>query len=105
MKHRAALAWAGALGAIGVVAGSLGAHPLRAALQASGTLPAWETATEFQLVHAAALLGLAAWLRGQDRPAWGARWAGCLWAAGTVLFSGSLYALGLGSPHWVGHVT
>lgn len=105
MKHRATLAWAGVLGATGVVAGSLGAHPLRAALEAAGTLHAWETATEFQLVHAAALLGFAGWLRTQEAPGWSARWAARLWVAGTLLFSGSLFLLGLGFPHWIGPVT
>jgi uncharacterized membrane protein YgdD (TMEM256/DUF423 family) len=28
-----------------------------------------------------------------------------LWAAGTVVFSGSLYALALGGPRWLGPVT
>jgi uncharacterized membrane protein YgdD (TMEM256/DUF423 family) len=28
-----------------------------------------------------------------------------LWVAGTVLFSGSLYALALGGPHWIGPIT
>ena len=32
-------------------------------------------------------------------------WAVRLWAAGTVLFSGSLYALALGGPRWLGPVT
>jgi uncharacterized membrane protein YgdD (TMEM256/DUF423 family) len=105
MKHRATLAWAGVLGATGVVAGSLGAHPLRATLEAAGALPAWQTATQFQLVHAAALLGFAGWLRVSEPPAWSARWASCLWVAGTVLFSGSLYLLALGAPRWLGHVT
>lgn len=105
MKHRATLAWAGILGATGVVAGSLGAHPLRACLEAAGTLQAWETATEFQLVHAAALLGFAGWLKSRETPARSARWASRLWVAGTLLFSGSLFLIGLGCPRWIGHVT
>lgn len=106
MNHRAALAWAGALGASGVALGAFGAHLLRATLEAAGTREAWETAVRYQLVHAVALLGLAGWLRASQggagvRAAWAAR----LWVAGTVLFSGSLYGLALGGPRWLGPVT
>jgi uncharacterized membrane protein YgdD (TMEM256/DUF423 family) len=86
--------------------GSLGAHPLRPALEAAGHRAAWETAVSFQLVHAAALLGLAGWLRSSVNP--GGRceaWAVRLWIAGTALFSGSIYALSLGGPRWLGPLT
>jgi uncharacterized membrane protein YgdD (TMEM256/DUF423 family) len=88
MQHRVALALAGILGATGVAMGAFGAHALRATLEAAGTRSAWETGVSFQLVHAVALLGFAGWLR-----------------AGTVVFSGSLYALALGGPRWLGPVT
>jgi uncharacterized membrane protein YgdD (TMEM256/DUF423 family) len=106
MNHRVALAWAGVLGATGVITGALGAHPIRPALEAAGTLAAWETACRFQLVHAAALLGFAGWLRSGPAPcARAAAWAPRLWIAGTALFSGSIYALALGAPRWLGPVT
>jgi uncharacterized membrane protein YgdD (TMEM256/DUF423 family) len=106
MNHRIALGWAGALGATGVVTGALGAHSLKAALLAAGTWDAWETATSFQLVHAAALLGFAGWLRASPAPAGkSAAWAVRLWVLGTLLFSGSIYGLSLGAPHWLGPVT
>jgi len=106
MNHRAALAWAGAIGASGVALGAFGAHLLRASLDAAGMREAWETAVRYQLVHAAALLGLAGWLRSAEGRA-GARaaWAARLWVAGTLLFSGSLYGLALGGPRWLGPVT
>jgi uncharacterized membrane protein YgdD (TMEM256/DUF423 family) len=103
MNPRVPLAWAGALGATGVLLGAFGAHALRPTLEASGLRDVWETASRYQLVHAAALLGLAGWLRG-DAGACG-RWAGRCWAAGTLLFSGSLYLLALGGPRWLGPVT
>jgi len=106
MHHRVALAWAGILGAAGVAAGAFGAHALRATLAAAGMRETWETAVRFQLVHAAALLGLAGWLRPSPGPDGRcAAWAGRLWVAGTALFSGSLYALALGGPRWLGPVT
>jgi uncharacterized membrane protein YgdD (TMEM256/DUF423 family) len=105
MQHRTPLAWAGVLGAAGVALGAFGAHALKDTLQAAGTRDAWETAVRFQLLHAAALLGLAAWLRAAPAPARAIAWAARLWAAGTLLFSGSLYLLALGGPRWLGPVT
>jgi uncharacterized membrane protein YgdD (TMEM256/DUF423 family) len=106
MNNRAAVAWAGALGASGVVLGAFGAHFLRPSLSASGTLDVWETAVHYQLLHAVALLGFAGWARSRDRPP-GASvvWTLRLWVGGTVLFSGSLYGLALGGPRWLGPVT
>jgi len=106
VNHRIALAWAGFLGAAGVASGAFGAHALRERLGAAGMREVWETAVHFQLLHAAALLGFAGWLR--SPPGSGARsaaWAAWLWILGTVLFSGSLYALALGGPRWLGPVT
>jgi uncharacterized membrane protein YgdD (TMEM256/DUF423 family) len=106
MHHRVALAWAGALGATGVILGAFGAHALRGTLEAAGTREVWETAARFQLLHAAALLGFAGWLKSSPAPAGRcAAWTVRLWAAGTVLFCGSLYVLALGGPRWVGPVT
>ena len=100
------MAWAGVLGGLGVVTGAFGAHLLRPRLAAAGLVDVGETAVRFQLVHAAALVGFAAWLRAAPRPdGAAAAWTVRLWAAGTVLFSGSLYLLALGGPRWLGPVT
>ncbi len=106
MNHRIALAWAGTLGATGVVLGALGAHALKGALVAAGTRDAWETAVTFQLVHACALLGFAGWLRPAGasvsrRAAWAVR----LFVLGTALFSGSIYGMAFGGNHWLGPAT
>ena len=106
MHHRTALAWAGTLGATGVILGAFGAHALREALERAGTREVWDTASKYQLLHAAALLGFAGWLRASPGvPGRCAAWAVRLWALGIVLFSGSLYALALGGPRWLGPVT
>ena len=106
MHHRVALAGAGVLGATGVILGALGAHTLKGALAAAGPHDVWETAVTFQLVHAAALLGLAGWLRAPAAPPGPcAAWAVRLLVLGTVLFSGSLYGLAFGGPRWLGPVT
>lgn len=92
---------AGLFGATGVMAGAFGAHALRATLGPS--LPAWQTAVQYHLVHALALLALAAWQRSGAAPL--ASWSGWLFAAGIIFFSGSLYGLALGGPRWLGPVT
>ena len=77
-------------GATGVGLGAIGAHALKKTLVARGTLESWHTATNYQLLHAVALLGLAA--HGDKiSPT-----AGKLLAVGTTLFSGSIYGLSLG---------
>jgi uncharacterized membrane protein YgdD (TMEM256/DUF423 family) len=91
---------AGLAGAAGVALGAFGAHALAAKLDASA-LTTWETGVRYHLVHALALL-LAAYLADRG-PLYAA--AGFLFAAGIVLFSGSLYGLALGGPRWLGPVT
>jgi uncharacterized membrane protein YgdD (TMEM256/DUF423 family) len=105
VNHRIALAWAGTLGATGVVLGALGAHALKGALVAAGTRDTWETAVTFQLVHSSALLGFAGWLRSSPAPGRCADWAVRLMILGTLLFSGSLYGLAFGGPRWLGPAT
>jgi uncharacterized membrane protein YgdD (TMEM256/DUF423 family) len=106
MNHRAALAWAGAVGASGVVLGAFGEHLLRGRLDAAGMREVWETAVRYQLLHAVALLGFAGWLKFPGGSAGtSARWTVRLWVAGAALFSGSLYGLALGGPRWLGPVT
>lgn len=82
--------------------GAFGAHALKARLPAE-LLTLWSTGVQYHLWHALGmiLIGLAAavvadgiWLRA----------AGLLLLVGIVLFSGSLYALALGAPKWLGAV-
>jgi uncharacterized membrane protein YgdD (TMEM256/DUF423 family) len=98
-RARGLLLAAALLGAAGVALGAFGAHGLRARLDARA-LEVWETAVRYQLVHAVALLALAL-----SPHAAQLRTAGWLFAAGIALFSGSLYALALGGPRWLGPVT
>ena len=86
----------GVLGAIfgflGVAAGAFGAHALRDRLSAD-LLQVFETGARYQLIHALALVGVAlARARFAGRALAIAGW---MFAAGIVLFSGSLYALAL----------
>jgi len=94
---------AGALSAcVAVAAGAFGAHALRASIT-SAALATFETAARYQLFHALALLVVAGLLERPRHPAVvRAAWA---FLAGTVLFSGSLYALALSGQRWLGAVT
>jgi len=88
----------GALGFLGVAAGAFGAHALRSTL-APAMMQIFETATRYQLVHALALVVTALLLERRASRSLSA--AGALFVAGSVLFSGSLYALSLtGSAIW-----
>ncbi len=89
-------------GAIAVAAGAFGAHALRARLSAE-MLAVFETGARYQMYHALGL-ALAAWAASRF-PGAAASWAGWLFVAGTVLFSGSLYALTLSGVRGLGAVT
>jgi len=90
--HRPFLAAGCLLAFLAVAAGAFGAHGLQGVLTAA-RLETWETAARYQMYHALALLFLG--LAAARRPA--VRWSGpaILLFAGTVVFSGSLYALAL----------
>jgi uncharacterized membrane protein YgdD (TMEM256/DUF423 family) len=90
------------LGGLAVIAGAFGAHALKATLPPE-KLGVFEVAVRYQLFHALALLAAGVLLRHTDLGA--VRLAAGLFLAGTVLFSGSLYALAFGAPGWLGAVT
>jgi uncharacterized membrane protein YgdD (TMEM256/DUF423 family) len=87
---------------VAVAAGAFGAHALRARVQPD-LLAVFETGARYQMYHALALLAVA-WAVTRWPGPWPAR-AGWLFVAGTVLFSGSLYALALSGVRWLGAVT
>jgi uncharacterized membrane protein YgdD (TMEM256/DUF423 family) len=86
----------------GVVLGAWGAHGLETFLGHSNT-SSWETGVLYQLVHGLALLVVGVLLQQQ----FSARlsWVSGLLITGVLLFSGSLYALTLGGPRWLGPIT
>jgi uncharacterized membrane protein YgdD (TMEM256/DUF423 family) len=79
------------LAGVGVALGAFGAHGLRA-LVTPERLAVFETGVRYQLIHALAILA-AAWAAHAAPQSAGPRWAGALFAAGVLLFSGSLYLL------------
>ena len=88
---------AAVLGFLGVALGAFGAHLLKGSLTPEG-LGWWETAVLYHLVHAAALLATGD-REGRTTPS---SWC---FAAGILLFSGSLYAMALTGVRTLGAVT
>ncbi|MHC1479676.1 DUF423 domain-containing protein [Frateuria aurantia] len=86
-------------GASAVACGAFGAHALSASLS-ERSMEIWHTAVSYHFWHALAMVLAAVACRGKARS-----WAVRLFLAGIVLFSGSLYALALGAPHWTGIIT
>jgi uncharacterized membrane protein YgdD (TMEM256/DUF423 family) len=93
----------GALSAfIAVGAGAFGAHALKSRLTPD-MLAVFEVGARYQMYHAFALIACA----------WGVtKWpgtlvntSGWLFVAGTIVFSGSLYALSLSGVRWLGAIT
>jgi uncharacterized membrane protein YgdD (TMEM256/DUF423 family) len=99
---RTFLVLAAVSGAISVAAGAFGAHGLKARLTPD-LLAIFETGARYQMFHALALVA-AAWAA-ERFPGAAATAAGWLFLAGTVVFSGSLYALALTGIRTLGAIT
>ena len=89
-------------GFVGVALGAFGAHGLRNRLSPE-MLAVFETGVRYQMFHALAILITAIALARMD--GWAVRAAGWSFAAGIVLFSGSLYLLALTGVRSLGAVT
>ena len=96
---RAFLRAAAILGFLAVMAGTFGAHGLPESME-ERLKDTFDTGVRYHLVHALALLGCAGVCR-EGRPAKIAYWG---FVAGTVLFSGSLYALALTNESKLGMI-
>jgi len=97
----------GVCGALAVGMGAFGAHGLRSLLEgvADGAkrMGWWETAAQYHLMHAVAL-GLVAFVVSKQGSGMGNA-AGFAFAGGIAIFSGTLYAMALGGPRWLGAIT
>jgi uncharacterized membrane protein YgdD (TMEM256/DUF423 family) len=103
MSPRLALTLAALLLCIAVGQGAFGAHALKSRL-GPDALAVWQTAVQYHAWHALGLLAAGTlMLHWPDRA--GLAWAGWLFVAGIVLFSGSLYALVLTGVRSFGAVT
>ena len=108
MAGAAAKGWivvAALSGAISVVVGAFAAHGLDLRTEAGLKAREWlQIGSQYQMIHALAMLGVAALCTGgrlQDKLAVAAQY---LFLAGSVLFPGALYALAFGGPRWFGVV-
>lgn len=89
-------------GFLAVALGAFGAHALKTRLTPE-MLAVWRTGVEYQFYHALALLLLGVLVR--QAPSGTLDLAGACFAAGIVLFSGSLYALALSDLRILGAIT
>src|SRR4051812_17635171 len=86
------------LAATGVALGAFGAHGLRTLLSPEA-LGWWQSAVQYQMWHAIGLVAIGAAPEARTRgPAW-------MLAAGTAIFSGSLYFMALSDARWLGAIT
>ncbi len=102
MGHSMALLLAGLAGALAIALGAFGAHALEGVLDARGRA-LYDTGARYHLAHAVAMLAAGC----APGSLWNGAWIGracAAWALGLVVFSGSLYALALGAPSWLGAV-
>ena len=88
--HKGFLFTAALLGSLSVAAGAFAAHGLKQILSPD-TLQIFETAVRYQFYHVFALLVTG--ILYQNFPGKLLGWAGNLFIAGIILFSGSLYLL------------
>ena len=87
-------------GFLGVAAGAFGAHGLKKTM-APDLFEIFEVGVRYQMYHALALIVVGALLwkgRAIDMAGWG-------FLIGTIIFSGSLYALSLSGQRWFGAIT
>ncbi len=90
-------------GFFAVVIGAFAAHGLKQIL-ATEAIDVVKTGVQYQMYHALALGLIALWLSHKPN-ARGLKAGGVAFILGSLLFSGSLYALALGAPRWLGPVT
>ncbi len=89
-------------GALAVIFGAFGAHALAERLTEKA-LATYHTGAQYQVYHALALLGLGVWAT--QNPRSNTSITGLCWVIGTLLFSGSLYALALSGIKVLGAIT
>lgn len=107
---RRILTCAAIVGALGVLLGAVGAHGLDRLLVELGHEPEviptridqFNTGVRYQMIHAVALLALAAMPYGTPESR---QWVSRLFLLGIVLFSGSLYALVISNVTHLGMIT
>ncbi len=90
-------------GFLSVVVGAFAAHGLKKVLTPE-MIEVVKTGVQYQMYHALALLIVALLLIHKPSTP-GLKAGGWAFILGSLMFSGSLYALALGAPHWLGPIT
>src|SRR3978361_1591123 len=89
-------------GMVGVLMGAFGAHALEELLKANGRQSVYDTAVQYQFIHALAILFVSSAIR--RWPGGLTRASGILFVVGTVFFSGSLYILAIFNVPFMGAI-
>lgn len=89
-------------GFFGVVLGAFGAHLLKAKLS-ERALAIYQTAVQYHMIHALALIALGLWAA--QNPHVDTAWPGWAFTWGILVFSGSLYTLAITDLHFLGAIT
>ena len=97
------LTFAALSGFLAVALGAFAAHVLKNQLSAE-SLSTFHTGVNYQMYHALALFALGVLIKQQPNTS-GLTLSGLAFILGSLLFSGSLYAIALGAPHIFGIIT
>lgn len=106
--HKGFIKTAAIFGALSVAIGAFAAHTLKGSIS-NYALDIFETAVKYQFYHVFGLLAVG--ILYSQFPSKTMKWAGYLFIAGIILFSGSLYILTyvkaavLPGYNWVGAIT
>lgn len=100
------IAFGATSGFIAVGMGAFGAHSLAGALS-ERSLQIYQTAAQYQVYHALALVAVGIWSATGTAGEGSALLSASGWAflAGSVIFSGSLYTLAITDMRWLGAIT
>lgn len=100
---RTFIAWGSILMVLSVAIGAFGAHMLQDRITVD-ELATYETGVHYHMIHGLAVLitGILVKVQGESRKLF---WAGALFIAGTIIFSGSLYVLSISGIKWLGAIT
>ncbi len=90
-------------GALAVMIGAFGAHGLKDTLERTGKRDVFETGVHYHFFHVAALLAVGLLARSGGSGLLNG--AGIAFTFGIVVFSGTLYVIGVGGPSWLGAIT
>ncbi|HTL12784.1 MAG TPA: DUF423 domain-containing protein, partial [Bdellovibrionota bacterium] len=99
-----ALTLGSAAGFLAVALGAFGAHALKGRLDPSA-LAIYQTAVQYHLIHALVLTALGVWSAARAQAPAPPHWITGSFAAGILLFSGSLYLLAVTGARWLGAIT